>query len=255
MRRVMTFMLVILAAVLLLAACGSDSDDNKSDLPEARSLLNEAAGKVQNADTFMLEIGVSGYPVFIDTGDAFNLDIPLTFQYAEDVAFDTPNALHAKTVQFNIGDVGLTAELIGISDQQYLRSDLLTRGQWLNQQIIPGFTPESLMTDDGGIAHALESIVDVDMVGKKDLDGVDVYHVRGTIDAASVNSLTFGLIGTKSGLLDIDVTILTGERVVYQIVLTEPLPEGVDDQDPTVWTIELHDYNTPLTIAAPEPDD
>ena len=77
---------------------------------------------------------------------------------------------------------------------------------------------------------------------------------------------TFGLIGTTEGLLDVDVYILTDERIVEQVVLHEPAPalppasamQGgtpeADDEDlePTVWTIALQGYNEAYTIEAPQ---
>ncbi len=89
------------------------------------------------------------------------------------------------------------------------------------------------------------------MVGKEDKDGVDEYHLKGNIQASDVNALTFGLIGTQSGLIGVEVYISSEERQIDEIVLREPLPEGVQDQEPTTWTIALYDYDKPVDIQAP----
>ncbi|MBN1201486.1 MAG: LppX_LprAFG lipoprotein [Anaerolineae bacterium] len=247
LNRVITLILLVVLAALVVTGCKDDNDDDK--LPEARPLLDKAAKTIQDAETFGMELDVSGYPVEIATGDTFSLDFPLVFKYAKGV-FVAPDRLQA-TVEFSVGDAGMTADLIAIGDDQYIRSDILTLGRWLKEEIIGGFSPASLVAEEGGIAAALQSVSDLKMVGKEDLDGLDVYHLSGKIDAANVYALTFGLIGTRSGQLDIDVYVLTDDERVERIVLHEPLPEGVEDQDPTTWTITVPNYNEPYTIDAP----
>lgn len=241
--------LVITAAVSLLAGCGGDKKQDR--LPEARPLLETAATTVQTAESFGVEIDVNGYPVTLSVGD---LTLPegaaLTFKYAKG-AFQAPDRIEAN-VEIGLGDFGTTADLIAIAHEHYLRGDLITAGQWISAELIAGFTPASLMTEDGGIAHALNSITSLEMVGKKDLDGVNVYHLRGKVRAVDVNALTFGLIRTQEGELDIDVYILVEEKQVEQIVLQEPPPADIQDSEDTIWTISFMDYNQPVSITPPD---
>lgn len=241
--------LVIIAAVSLLAGCGGDKKQDK--LPEARPLLETAAATIQTAESFGVEIDVSGYPVALSVGD---LTLPegatLAFKYAKG-EFEAPDRIDAN-VEISLGEFGTTADLIAIGHDHYLRGDLITAGQWVSAELIPGFTPASLMTEDGGIAHALNSITSLEMVGKKDLDGVNVYHLRGKVRAVDVNALTFGLIRTQEGELDIDVYILVEEKQVEQIVLREPPPADIQDAQDTIWTISFMDYNQPVSITPPD---
>jgi len=232
---------------LILTACG-DEDESPDKMPEARSLLSEAAGKVQNAQYFKLEIRVSGYPVPISAG---GLQLPaemMTFQNAQG-AYAAPDKLSA-SAQFNVNDAGLGANIVAVGEEQYIQIDLLG-SNWFKQAIIPGFSPAQLMAPESGIAAALKSITNVKMIGKEDLDGLDVYHLTGKIQASNVNSLTFGLIPTQNGLLDIDVYISVEDHEIEMFTLHEPLPDGVEDQAPTTWTISIFDYNEPVDIQAP----
>jgi len=250
MRYVNRVLVLVVIVAILITGCNSEPK-KEDELPKARPLLTEAAGKVQEADSFELQIRVSGYPVRISVGD-FPLpdDLPLIFQYAEGV-FVAPDKVQA-TVQVSLGDVATTADIVAIGDEQYMRSDLLTQEQWLKQQIIIGFNPASLIAPEGGIADALRAITKLEMVGQEDMEGLDVFHLRGEIQASEVYSLTFGLIGMKSGLLGVEVYILVEERLIEQVVLREPLPEGVEDQEPTTWTINIMGYNEPFSISTPE---
>jgi hypothetical protein len=240
------------SAAILVAGCNGENKDE--ELPEARPVLEEAVAKIQDADSFKMEIEVTGYPVSIGTGDlALPPDTPLLFQYTKG-AFVAPDRLQAN-VQFNFGDVGLTAELIAIGQEQYIRSEILTQNRWFNQEVIPGFSPMALMAEDSGIAYALGTITDLKMAGQKDLDGLEVFHLRGKVQASDVNALAFGLIRTQTGQLEIDVYVLAKDRLVERIVLHEPPPEDEADQDQTTWTISIFDYNQPVSISTPSIDE
>jgi hypothetical protein len=243
MRYLRGLVIVSLLFTALLTACGDNNSDEK--LPEARPLLEEAAGKVQGAQSFKIQITVTGYPV--------PLTDFLTFQGAEG-AYVAPDKLQAKA-EVNLEDVGTIVDIIVIGQVPYINHQNLTGGAWLKDDqytLIPaGFSPQALMSSDTGIAHALKSIKDLKMVGKEDKDGLYEYHLKGTIQPSDVNALTFGLIGTQSGLITVEVYISADERQIDEIVLREPLPEGVQNQEPTTWTIGLYDYDKPVDIQAP----
>ena len=238
-------LLIITAASLWLAACGNNSDSE--EMPEAHALLDEATGQIDEADSFDMEIDVQGNPVLLAVDDStFGAGIPLEFKYAHG-QFVAPDKLHAD-VQINLGDLGTTIEIVALDREQYMRSDILTQGQWIEQEIIVGFSPRALLSESTGLAYALNTVQNLMMVGRKDIDGLHLFELQGTIDANNVYSLTFGLIGTKSGELQIKIYIRANERRVDQVVLQEPLPEGVEDIEPTTWNIRLMNYNKPVNF-------
>jgi hypothetical protein len=243
--------LVILGVALLLAGCDGDDEDNNADtLPEAQTLLNAAASVIQNAQSFGVEIDIDGYPVAIGTG---NLELPegtvLSMRYAKGV-FQAPDRMQAN-VEIALDDFGTTAELIAIGNDHYLRGDLITIGRWLSAELIPGFSPASLQSEDGGIAHALDSVSELAMQGQRNLDGIDVYQLRGKVQASELNAVTFGLIRSTSGELEIDIYIQTGSRKVERIVFDEPPPPGTESDENTTWNITILDYDREVSIEAP----
>jgi hypothetical protein len=241
--------------ILLFSFMAVGCDPEPTETPEARPLLDEAANQIQSAESFSMEIDVEGYPVEIEVGDAIVLpdDLPLLFEYATGT-FVSPDQLQG-SVEVGLGEFRTTISMIILGNEQYMRSELLTQDQWVEQPIIEGFSPSSLLANGTGIPYALKSIQNLEMLGLKDLDGLEVYQLRGTLPAQAVYALTFGLIGTQAGQLEVDVYILPDSHKVEQIILREPLPEGVDttqeDVSPTTWTITMLDYNEPIPISAP----
>jgi hypothetical protein len=240
-----------ICAALLITSCKGNSDKPVAELPAAQSLLEESANKIQDASSLDVEIVVEGYPVELGTTtlDAISADMPLYFKYAKGV-FEAPDRLEA-TIEFSVGVVSTTATLIAIDHDHYLRSDLLTANHWINAEIIPGFSPASLMARPGGIASALESVNNLEMVGQEDMDGLDVFHLRGTVQASAFYSLTFGLIRTQTGEISIEVFITVSDRRVALIKLYEPPPADVTDSEDTTWAINILDYNRDVTIMPP----
>lgn len=252
----LTSRVLILALLLtmLVTACdsGGDSDNTKTeDLPEARPLLEEGVQQINEADTLELEMDISGYPVVVDNP---NLNIPpespLLFQNVRGF-FQSPDRL-AVNILFRFMDLPLTADLIALDRDHYFRGDV-TAGRWLNAELIPGFSPLTLMSPEVGIPFALMSITQLEMVGRERLRGEEVFHLTGMVQASAVHTLTFGLIRTTEGELKIEVYIDVQDRRVAQITITDPPPS--DEAEATTWDISILDYNQSVSITAPVEND
>ncbi len=243
-------LLALLALVVLaISACGS-GDSASEPTPDPHTLLQDGVAQLQNASSFKYEIDVSGYPVEVPI-EGFNLseDAGVSFKYASG-EFKVPDRLSAR-IQFRVGVLSTTADLIMMDDEQYFRGELLTGNRWLKAELISGFSPAVLMAQPGGIAHTLSTLTDLVLVGRRDLDGQSAYQLRGQVDAGRIFSLTLGLSRATSGLLDIEVYVGVRDRRVVRITLVEPPPEWAADAEPTTWLINISDYNAPLNIEAP----
>ncbi|MBI5958855.1 MAG: LppX_LprAFG lipoprotein [Chloroflexi bacterium] len=243
--------LIILTVLMaaLLAGCGGNKQDDNEDLPEARPLLEEGASYLQDAQSFELEMDVSGYPVNIKTDKLEpSDDEPLLFKYARGV-FQAPDRIDAN-IEFGVGEFSTTAQLVALDREHYFRGQLLGN-RWIRGELIEGFSPASLIAQPGGIPYALLSISNLTMQGRTDLDGLPVFHLSGTIQANNVHSLTFGLIRTQQGTINIEVYIQVKDRRVVQIRLIDPPPVQAEDEEPTSWQITFAGYNRDVTITPP----
>ncbi len=246
-------LLTLLALVLAIAACGGD-DAAPEPTPDPQALLNEGISQLQGATSFRYEIDVSGYPIAVPIeGLELPDDMAVTFKYASG-AFQVPDQLSAR-IQFRMGVLSMTADLVALHDQQFFRGELLTGNRWLEANFIPGFLPSSLLADPGGIPHTLSTISGLTLIGRRDLDGLNAYHLSGQVEAERVFSLTLGLSRTKTGPLAIDVFVQSADKRVARVVLVEPPPDWAADAEPTTWQISLSDYSAPVNISAPNMDD
>jgi hypothetical protein len=255
MRYLVRMIVLITCAAVLITGCKSSKTDGTAQLPAARPLLDESANKIQSASSLDVELDVEGYPVELGTTKLETApgDAPLYFKYAKGV-FEAPDRLEA-TIEFSVGVITTKASLVALDRDHYLRSELLTGNRWVNTEVIPGFSPASLMARPGGIAYALQSITDLTMVGQEDMDGLEVFHLEGRVQASAMYSLTFGLIRTQEGEIKIEVYIDVSDRRVVLIKLYEPPPVGVTDAEDTTWMISLLDYNRDVTITPPPMDE
>ena len=251
--RLVALALVVVALAMALAACNGNGDgDEPTALPSPRTLVTDSTRQIESASSFVIEISVSGSPVQISVGDMpLPEEIPLVFEYARGT-YVAPDQLQA-TIDIRVGDAVARTELIALGTDQYIRSDLLTQGNWIREQVISGFSPADLLAPETGIPSALTKVRNLEMVERTDLDGVPVYHLTGIIDASDVHSVTFGLMGTRTGEMQVDLYVLTDGHWLEQLVLHEPLPEGAEEgTEPTRWTISVLDYNQDISIATPE---
>jgi hypothetical protein len=248
--------LVVIVALLLVGCSGDDtsSEMESESLPEARPLIEESASYIQHANSIELEMDVSGSPVPVemDSVDMVN-ELPLFFNYARGI-FLAPDRM-AATIQFSLNALSTTAQLVALDRDHYFKLDLLGN-RWFRGELIPGFSPASLMAQPGGVAYALSSISNLELVGQENLDGLNVFHLRGTIQASAVYALTFGLIHTKEGMLQAEVYVRAKNHRLAVLKLIEPPPdtrdnaEG-DDAEGTTWTITIVDYNQDISIEPP----
>jgi len=249
MRLIKRILMLTIGMAILITGCNGKKSKPPS-LPDAQSVIARGTQQLQDAQSFGLEMQVSGYPVQINLqGVQLPSDMPLLFKYARGV-FQAPDRIDA-TIQFSLGEVSTTAELIALDGEHYFRSDLLTANQWLKGELIPGYSPASLISETSGIAHALNQITDLQMMGQEDLQGLNVYHLRGTIQASDVHTLTFGLIRAQEGTLTIDVYVEIDNGRIAQISISDPPPTDAANSDPTLWQIHFTEYNQDVSITPP----
>jgi hypothetical protein len=239
---------LLLLVSVVLAGC-RDSDDEKTETPpDPAKLVQEAADKIDQAESFRLELRQEGPPTEIKN----ELDLDVTFSSA-DAIFVRPNRLRAR-VSVAIGAVTQDVQVVAVGDSQYTNNRFLTNDEWLAMTFAASFSPGDLQSAENGIGHALRTIQDIELVGREDLDGIPVYHLRGLVDASRVRSVTVGLIGTEEGKIELDVYIRTKDSFLARIVLKEPLDPNAETGEQRIWNIDFTGYNNYDASQVEEPE-
>jgi hypothetical protein len=241
--------LIFLILLLLLAACNGEEATNSAAQTDPNQLIATAAKKLDEAKTFQISLQVSGAPVALDSAP-IGMDIPITVKGAEGV-YVKPDAMQAK-VSVLLDDVTAEIDVIAVDQDQYLQHPLITLGKWEAIIFSENFNPRTLGEGEDSIAAALRSLEGVEYIGKEDLEGVEVHHLRGQVDASRVDAVTVSLIGTTSGKIKVDAYIRVRDGLLERLVLEEPINPAIDPNQPTTWTIGIYDYNGDYTVTRPE---
>ena len=238
MERKLLGLLSILVLGLILAGCAGSTEPP----PDPLALIDEAAGYIQTADSFAVTIERSGAPVYIDTTGLINF-LRATGDY---VAPDRVQARVRVLVSGIAGDI----DVIAIGTDQYYRHPILTGGQWLNAEFSPGFNAETLVRSESGLGRAMSALQNVEMVGQEDVDGIAMWHIKGTAVGSEVAALTIGLIPAEDDVL-VDLYIRTDDHHAERMQLVQPDTVSESEPVPSTWTVEVYDYNGDYTIDVP----
>jgi hypothetical protein len=98
-----------------------------------------------------------------------------------------------------------------------------------------GFSPVDVFQEEGLPAALQESIVEPVLEGEETIEGVNTYHVTGTVDGESIATLTAGVVTTEDMAIDIYVDTETFQ--VVRVVLTESSGDR--------WLVDLFAYGEP----------
>ncbi len=241
--------LILVAGGAFFFLTGDDSSES-DELPEAEPLMETAADNLQNAKTFQMEMRHDGTSTLITEF----LDFKIFFERAT-ALFVQPDRISG-VVSVQIDSLIQDFDLVIIGDEHFGKNRILTQGEWESMVLARGFNGGDLQDDAYGINVALENIENLEMVGRDDVDGIPVYHLKGQVDAAYVRSVTVGLMGTAEGLVPIDVYVRVRDSYPARLILTEPrVEEDGANLDPTIWTIDFVGYNRDgVAVEAPEVD-
>lgn len=239
-------LLIILAAVLV--GCNGNDDDEDDTPPDAQTLITEAAQNLDQAQSFRLLLRQEGAPTEIEVGLPDELSLVIVFQNAE-AFFVSPDRIQA-TVSVGISDATQEINIVVVEDRQYVNHGLLTGGEWQQLRFAQGFEASDLQSPDNGIGAALMSMTNLEYVGTAEVSGgIETYHLRGTVDANKIRSVTVGLMATEEGDIGMDVYVRRqGTRRVARLELDEPTADG----EVKHWVIEFDRYDNVPEIQEPE---
>lgn len=230
----------VLLLAILLAGCGGGSSEPTvvpSPTPTPAEIGAQIGRATQASPSLHYEIILSGKSVYTDNTRLFAINSITGDLKRPD---STLSILQVK------GALGV-AEIRTVTHEgkQYFTNPI-TR-QW--GCLTPGtaFDPAVLFDPTKGIEYLLQQgFENVSFVGIEDLDGRKVYHLRGSLPAALVQPISYGLLGAGPVALDLWADVETSRAAKIVLVDTESDPE-----QPTTWTMTFSEYEKTVDVRAP----
>jgi lipoprotein LprG len=226
LRRVLLGWLVTVAVV---ATGCSDDQPAQSSLPDAGSLLREAAAATKDISSahFGLKVNgdVEGVPVHSADGDL------------------TREGAAKGTVNMDLLGQVFEGEFVLVDETVYIKGP--TGGyQKLPASLIANlYDPSAILNPDKGIANVLANVQNAKTEGKETVDGTPAYKVTGR----AAKDVVEGLVpGVES---DVDITFWIREDNKQPVKATAAL-KGAEDKPASV-DVTLSDVDKPVNITAP----
>lgn len=224
---------VLAIAGLGLAACSGPGAPAPSQLSE-QQIAQQAVDKLSALNSFHFDLttDTGGKP----TGSGFAL-----VSAKGDAA--RPDKLSA-ALQASVGGFTAALNYVAVDGKHYM-TDPISR-QWM--EVPPQFNTIAVFSPETGAPAIVKSMQGLNKKGVEKVDGVDSYHLSGTVPGSVLQPL---LGATAAGQLGVDVWVGTSDFLTRRIVLTGAIFQG--EPDNTVRTLLLGDFNKPVAITAPSP--
>ena len=231
--------IAIVAAGLLLAACGGGGDAEPSEptIPaDAESIVAASARAMGATQSVRFELVRSGAPVYIDQVEQLSLNSIVG-------QFEVPGSAQA-VLEVEVSG-GLVSELgaIALDDEIWLSNPITGVFEPLPAGI--DVDPSLFFDPENGWQPLMEGLTDVDLVGIEERDGATRYHVAATAPADRVEVITARLVRDQDVDMDFWIQPVTGE--VRSVEFTTTV--GGEDVN---WELDLSEYGDDFDITPPE---
>lgn len=226
--RRLSLLILVLAA---LAACGT------SEQPDPAKLAGEGATAFDAVTSFHFKLVVTE-----------GLSAPLGTIILINAEGDSlrPNKVSAK----------LKAQLVGAPLAVNINGIIIGGDAWTTPNPF-NLSQFEKMTDTAGlenfspangVSQVLRGLRNPTFVETTEVEGVQVHHISGVADAASLNALTGGV--ATAGELKLDLWLGVDDKLLRQLVAVGPLDPS--EKPGITRTLNLSKFNDPVTIEPPQ---
>jgi hypothetical protein len=226
------FRVSLVAFLMLVCACSSDDKSNdNSPPPDPQVVLSDAARAVTALNTFHFRL----------EHENGNSPLPLNLRLVSaegDVAL--PDRLKAD-VRARSGSLNLDVQVLSIGDKTWITNPFSRQLQEL-----PGVTLSDITDPAALLSLVTEELDDVKFVDSKELDGVDTYHLSGTLDS----SVLAPVLPVESGKsANVDIYVGKEDNLPRRAELRGAIADG--DASNIIRRIDFSDFDEPVDIAPP----
>jgi lipoprotein LprG len=213
---------------LVAAGCSDDPPPASSGLPDAQSLLNDAAASTKDIKSAHFTLKVNGEIK----------DLPVNSAEGDLTREGGPSGAAKGTISMDLFGQLFEGEFVLVNDTIYIKG--ATGGfQKLPASLVSGlYDPSAILDPDRGIARVLSSVRDARTEAREPAEGTPAYKVSGRIAKDVARPIVPGVES------DVDVTFWLREDNKRPVKASVKLPGGTVD-------VTLSDVDKPVTITAP----
>lgn len=224
---------------LVAASCGGGGDGEPTEptiAADAASIVDAAATAMGETTSVRFELRRSGAPVFIDPAEAVTLE-------SATGEFTVPRSARAVLAVEVDGALDTELGAIAIDDEVWLSNPITGRFETLPAGY--DLDPSLFFDPEDGWRPLLESLRDVELIGRVDLDGAARYRVDAIAPAAQIEAISAGLVRDQDVPIELWLQPVTGE--VRRATFTAEAPAGQ-----VTWQLDLDEYGAEFAIEPPE---
>jgi hypothetical protein len=230
----------------LLAACGDSPTATPTAVPPTPTpsptpkpltpsdIAKMSADKLNAINSLHFIVDIKSGQVEVTQG--------VTFKKAEG-DFTKPDKFRAR-LKVSVAIAQVDAETVGMDGQQYLLLTNLSKS-WVTLPSNVGFKPDVLFDPQKGVGAVVTKVKNLQLVGTEQLDGTEVYHLKGIVAGADIAPITAHTLGKN----DVNFDVWTGKtdfivrRVTFKEISTDP--------NASDWQIDFSKFDEPVTINRP----
>ncbi len=192
---------------------------------EARAILDRASAALADTNTMQFDLEIDG-DSWIDPAHTMRL-------ISAKGNLERPDKVDVEFQVNLLGAQNVSIRMITIGEKSWT-TDLLT-GKWGASPPEFGYNPAVLFDNQKGLGPVAGRLKDPKVEGSEKVGGRDAWRISGTVDKATIDPLTSGVVGGDE--VGITLWIDKGNDNILRIEIQEPEIKGKDH--PATWTMTL----------------
>jgi hypothetical protein len=230
-------LLVIAVLVVGLLAPFTARADDQTDNLTAADILISASQQLANTQTVRFKLSIDG-DTYIDAQNTLKL-------LAAEGDLVRPDRVRTTFKVEALGRVTVTVQLIIVAGQWWT-TDLIT-GKWGPAPVDFEYDPSVLFDNQNGIGPIMNRVSDAQRLDDEKVNDRQTFHIQAKVDDTTIGDLTYHTLTGSPITVDLWIDQQTFDLVRAR--LAEPPSQGPDK--PAVWTLDLFDHGTDITIDPP----
>jgi lipoprotein LprG len=228
-RRLLAVLAALSIAPALFAGCSSGSKQSGPPLPDAATLVKQAADTTKNLKSAHLVLTVngkiSGLPIKVLTGDLTTI----------------PSTAASGNTTITFGGSDIEANFVVIDGNLFAT---LTPNKWSDfGKASDIYDVSAILSPDLGLANVLANFTDAKAVSRDDIGGQTAIQISGNVTADAVNKIAPPFNATKP----VPATVWIQETGDHQLVQVK-----LEKSSGNTVQMTLSNWGAPVTVTKPQ---